>query len=138
MSSFVEILTLTYLLLFSVYHIITGVVSVFFPNFALKFYKTIYGFHPKETEQLKMTLRPWGNFAIMTGVTGFIVLFNLEKFFLFLLPFSLLLLIRIWYRLTLRKQLYKELKVKSIQNWRMIIIQLIGAILFAWFAISMF
>lgn len=111
---------------------------MFFPNFALKFYKTIYGFHPKETEQLKMTLRPWGNFAIMTGVTGFIVLFNLEKFFLFLLPFSLLLLIRIWYRLTLRKQLYKELKVKSIQNWRMIIIQLIGAILFAWFAISMF
>lgn len=132
-----EILTLIYLFLFSLYHVITGTVSVFFPNFALKFYKTLYGFHPKETEQLKITLRPWGNFAIVTGVIGFIVLYDLDRFFLILFPFASLLIIRIWYRLILRKQLYKDLKVTRVQNWRMILIQLLGAILFSWFAFSL-
>ncbi|MCH7850906.1 MAG: hypothetical protein IH845_04660, partial [Nanoarchaeota archaeon] len=41
--SFVEILALVYLLLFSIYHLFTGIVSVFFSEFALKFYKKIYG-----------------------------------------------------------------------------------------------
>ncbi len=130
MLFFLDALTLIYLFLFSLYHIITGIISVFFSNFALKFYKTIYGFHPIEKKQLLMTLKPWGNFAILTGVSGFIVLFNTEKYFIFLLPFALLLSIRVWYRIILRKNFYKDLKVTPLQNWRMIIIQIIGAILF--------
>ena len=80
MPAVLEIATLIYLFLFSCYHIITGVISVFFPNFAIRFYKMLYGFHPKETEQLKMTLRPWGNFAIVTGVIGFMVLYNIDRY----------------------------------------------------------
>jgi len=137
MPAVLEIATLIYLFLFSCYHIITGVISVFFPNFALRFYRILYGFHPKETEQLKMTLRPWGNFAIAIGVIGFMVLYNMDKFFLILFPFALLLLIRIGYRLKLRSQLYRDLKVTKVQNWRMIIIQLLGIILFTWFAFSL-
>jgi len=137
MPAVLEIATLIYLFLFSCYHIITGVISVFFPNFAIRFYKMLYGFHPKETEQLKMTLRPWGNFAIVTGVIGFMVLYNIDRFFLILFPFALLLSIRIWYRLELRSQLYRDLKVTKLQNWRMIIIQLLGAVLFVWFAFSL-
>src|SRR3989344_3976863 len=137
MPAVLEIATLNYLFLFSCYHIITGVISVFFPNFALRFYRILYGFHPKETEQLKMTLRPWGNFAIAIGVIGFMVLYNMDKFFLILFPFALLLLIRIGYRLKLRSQLYRDLKVTKVQNWRMIIIQLLGIILFTWFVFSL-
>ena len=138
MESILNSLTISYLFLFSLYHAITGVVSVFFPDFALRFYRILYGFHPKETEQLKITLRPWGNFAIAIGFIGFIVLFNLEKFFVILFPFALLLLIRVIYRVNLRNQLYKDLKVTKMQNWRMILIQLLGVILFSWFAFSLF
>lgn len=137
MNFIINILTISYLFLFSLYHIITGIVSVIFPNFALRFYKVLYGFHPKETEQLKITLRPWGNFAIAIGIIGFIILYDIERFFIILFPFALLLTIRIFYRFNLRNQLYRDLKVTEVQNWRMIIIQFIGVILFIWMAFSM-
>lgn len=132
---FLGSLSIIYLFFFSLYHVITGIVSVFFSDFALKFYKKIYGFQPKETVQLKMTFKPWGNFALITGFIGFIVLSDLDKYLMILFPFALLLIIRIGYRVLLREELYKNLKINKYQNWRMVIIQLTGAILFVSFAI---
>src|SRR3989338_11303103 len=94
-----------YLFLFSLYHIIQGTVSVFFPDFAIKFNETLYGFKPKEKEQLKMTFRPWGSFAFAIGVSGFLVLYSMEKYFLFLIPFITLLMFRAGYRFILTKEL---------------------------------
>jgi hypothetical protein len=125
-----------YLFLFSLYHLITGIVSVFFSNFAIKFYKKLYGFQPKETKQLKMTLKPWGSFAICVGFVGFIILLNIQKYFLFLIPFSILLVIRIGYRFTFRNELKNYWKVTEFQNWRMILIQVIGVLLFLLFTIN--
>lgn len=127
---FLRIATTIYLFLFSLYHVFTGLISIFFPDFALKFYKSVYGFHPIETQQLKMTLKPWGNLAMVMGIIGFIVLSDLKRYGFILFAFSILLLIRIWYRFTLRKQLISKLNMTPPQNQRMIIIQIIGALLF--------
>lgn len=134
--SFVEILALVYLLLFSIYHLFTGIVSVFFSEFALKFYKKIYGFEPKETKLLKMNLKPWGNLALNLGVIGFIIFFNIDRYFLILFAFAFLLIIRIWYRITYRDYMKSELKISSFNNWKLIIIQLVGAVLFILYGIS--
>jgi len=131
-----DTLAYIYLSLFSLYHIIQGTVSVFFPDFAIKFNEFLYGFKPKEKEQLKMTFRPWGSFAFAIGVSGFLVLSNMEKYFLFLIPFAVLLIFRAGYRFILKKELMEYWKVTKIQNWRMIIIQLLGVILFTIFTIS--
>lgn len=131
-----DTLTFIYLFLFALYHLITGVVSVFFSDFALKFYKVLYGFQPKETKQLKMTFKPWGSFAISTGIAAFVVLINLERYFLMLIPFAILLILRIGYRLGFRRELKNYWKVSFMQNWRMILIQLIGVILFCLFVIN--
>lgn len=131
-----DTLAFIYLFLFSLYHIIQGIVSVFFPNFAIKFNEALYGFKPKEKEQLKMTFRPWGSFAFSVGVSGFLVLSNMKKYFLFLIPFAVLLIFRASYRFILKKELMGYWKVTKIQNWRMIIIQLLGVILFTIFTIS--
>jgi len=131
-----DTLAYIYLLLFSIYHIIQGTASVFFPNFAIKFNEVLYGFKPKEKEQLKMTFRPWGSFAFAIGVSGFLVLMNMEEYFLFLIPFIILLIFRAGYRFILKKEIMDYWKVTKIQNWRMIIIQLIGFLLFTIFVIS--
>ncbi len=132
----VLILVIIYLFLFSLYHVLTGVVSVFLSEYSLKIYKKIYGYHPKETKQLVMTFKPWGTMAIGLGVVGFIALFNLEVYYLMLIAFIVVLGIRAGYRVFLRKELYSYWNVKPIQNWRMIIIQLGGVLLFTIFVIG--
>lgn len=132
----INILTVIYLFLFSLYHIFTGLVSIFFPNFSLHFYKKIYGFEPKEKKQLLMILKPWGNLALTVGIIGFITLYYLQTFYPMLFAFGLLLTIRIWYRYTYREEIEKEFKITSNKNWQMIIFQLIGAALFFIFATS--
>jgi len=83
-----------------------------------------------------MTFRPWGSFAVCVGLAGFISLTNLEKYFLFLIPFIVLLILRVGYRFLLRKQLRDDWGVSRFQNWRMIIIQIIGVLLFVIFTIN--
>lgn len=126
-----------YLFLFSLYHILTGVVSVFFSEYSLKIYKKIYGYHPKETKQLVMTFKPWGTMAIGLGLAGFITLVNLEIYYLMLFAFIGVLGIRAGYRFFLRKELYDYWNVKPLQNWRMILIQLIGVLIFVSYLLSL-
>jgi len=126
----------TYLLPFSVYHVIQGFVSVFFSDFAIKFNESLYGFKPKETEQLKMTFKPWGSLAFAIGIVGFVILSNLDKYFLFLIPLAILLAFRAGYRFLYKGELRSYWKVSSIQNWRMILIQILGIVVFTIFTIS--
>ncbi|MDO8509295.1 MAG: hypothetical protein Q7S27_06470 [Nanoarchaeota archaeon] len=126
----VEIITMVYLFLFSIYHVITGIVSIFFPEFSLKFYKVLYGFNPRETKQLVMTFKPWGNLALAVGFIGFMILFNLDQFYFLLLPLTLLLVIRVWYRSAYGEEIKKEWGISSGQNWRMIFIQILGIIIY--------
>lgn len=129
-QKFIEILAIGYLFLFSLYHVITGVISVFFPKLALKFNKTLYGFQPPDTVQYFLIVRPWGNLALAVGVIGFIVLANINKYYLMLFAFIILLSIRVGYRIILRKELKETFKITYSQNLRAIIIQILGILLF--------
>lgn len=119
-----------YLFLFSLYHIITGIVAIFTSNFALRFYKTIYGFEPTETKQLLLTFKPWGALALTVGIIGFFVFSNINVYYPLLLAFSVLLLIRATARIIYYKQLHTQHHVTLTQNLRMILIQLLGIFLF--------
>jgi len=124
------ILAEMYLLLFSIYHIFQGILSVFFSDFAIEFNKKVYGFKPKETEQLKMNLKPWGSLALTMGVIGLIVYFNIETYSLILIGFSLLLFLRISYRMYYHKKIKEYWGVTIYQNIITILIQIIGILLF--------
>ena len=103
--SIIDILTLIYLVIFSVYHIIQGIMSVFYSEKAIKFNEKLYGYKPKETKQLIMNLKPWGSLALAIGVIGLIVALDINKYFIFLLAFAFLLGLRIGYRIIFRNLL---------------------------------
>ncbi len=134
--SIIDILTLTYLVIFSIYHIIQGIMSVFFSEKAIKFNEKLYGYRPKETKQLIMNLKPWGSLALAVGVIGLIVALDINKYFIFLLVFAFLLGLRIGYRIIFRKSIYDYWQVSLWQNWRTILIQIIGIIIFSLFVIN--
>ncbi|MDO8659829.1 MAG: hypothetical protein Q7K54_04505 [Candidatus Parcubacteria bacterium] len=135
MSSLIENLAWFYLFLFSLYHVVTGIISIFFPNFSLKFYKVIYGIQPIETKQLLITFKPWGSFAFIMGVISFFVFFNINTYYNLLLTFIALLILRIWYRSVFYDSAKEFFKISFYHNLKMIIIQVIGVILFfyLWF-----
>lgn len=129
-------ISMAYLFLFALYHLVTGIISVFFSRHAFKFYRVLYGFKPKEKKQLVLIFKPWGNFALLTGLIAFLVFLNITAYFLILYTFCVLLMIRIWYRSVFYKELNKEFRVSFWENARSIIIQILGVILFLYLAIS--
>lgn len=129
-QKFIEFLAIGYLFLFSLYHIITGIISVFLPRLALKFNKALYGFQPTDNVQYFLIIRPWGNLALAVGMIGFVVLSNLDKYCMILFVFIILLLIRIGYRVILRSELKKAFKISYYQNLRAILVQVLGIVLF--------
>ena len=134
----IETLAEIYLFLFSLYHVFTGIISVFFTKFAIRFYQKTYGFHPISINQLLIDAKPWGNLALVVGIIGFMTFFNLNVYFPILFVFCLLLSIRIGYRVYMQDQLYNDMKMKRSENIRMIIIQLMGIFLFMWLGLSKF
>jgi len=114
----------------------TGLVSIFFPDTALMIYRRIYGIHPIELKQLKLTFRPWGNLALTVGLIGFVSLQDMVLYKEIIIMFSVLLLIRIGYRTYFQKKLKALFKITYSQNICMIIIQLIGVALFTLFYIT--
>lgn len=123
----VYIVACVYLFVFSTYHVVTGVVSVFFPEFSVKFYRVLYHFEPIETKQYFLMLKPWGALSIFAGITGFLVLFGLERFYPLLMPFVLLISIRVAYRLIFRKQIADYFQVdlrRNLTNIGMLVIDL--------------
>lgn len=119
-----------YLLLFSIYHTIQGFISVFFSEFAIDLNRKIYGYKPKETEQLKMNFKPWGSLAFVVGIIGLIVFFNLNNCFIILPAFAFLLFLRMSYRIIYKKEIRDYWQVTIFQNFRAIMIQVIGIVLF--------
>ena len=124
------------LALFSIYHVLTGVIGGAFSEYSLKFYRTIYGFQPRETEQLLMTFKPWGTLAFVVGLMGFVMLLDIERYSLMFIPMAALLVLRMGYRLYWRQKMYEFWQISPAQNWRQIIIQFSGAVLFIIYAIS--
>ena len=103
-----EILTLlcrSYLFILSLYHVFTGVVSFFFPEFAIQFYKRIYDCEPQHKKQLLINLRPWGALALFAGIVGLFAAYNPLAYRGVIIGLCVLLTLRINYRYMLRKEL---------------------------------
>ena len=125
-----------YLYIFAIYHIITGIISVWFAGFALKVYKTIYGFEANDETQLCLVLKPWGNLALCFGLLTSVLIITDSVSQMILVVLSLLLAIRIYYRLVFRSTMKKHFKISSAQNYKMVLIQLLGILLFIYMAFA--
>lgn len=121
-------LALAYFAVFNLYHIVTGTVSVFFPEFSIRFYKALYHFEPIERKQYFLMLKPWGALSIHAGVLGFFVLSNLERYYPLLIPYFLLISIRAAYRILFRKEIAALFEVdlrRNITNIGMLVLDLL-------------
>ena len=70
MEKTIEYINIGYVSLLSIYHVFTGVISMFFPNFAFHFYKKFYGCDPLSKDMLVIVLKPWGALSIFAGIMG--------------------------------------------------------------------
>lgn len=93
-----------YLLLLSLYHVATGLVSVFSPRLALRAYKVAYGFDPVERTQLSLVLKPWGALALFAGVAGLFAAADPVRYAGVVLGLSLLLAVRLVLRLLFARE----------------------------------
>jgi hypothetical protein len=95
-----------FLYIFSIYHMITGIVSMFFPDFAMSFYKILYGYDPIERKHVSLIFKPWGALAAFAGLTGLFAAGNPERYRGVVLSLIILLILRIYYRLRFEHELF--------------------------------
>lgn len=103
--SFILPIVRGYLALLSVYHVVTGIISFFFPRFALSFYKALYAIDPVEKRHLHIILRPWGALALCMGVAGLFAAVDPVRYVGVIAATLALLVLRVLYRLHLRHEL---------------------------------
>jgi hypothetical protein len=118
-----------YLVFISVYHLWTGGVSFFAPDFALHFYRAAYGCDPQERRQLLLVLRPWGALAIFAGLAGFVALGVVEARPWIIASLIVLLVLRIAYRVMLRAELREMSRINGKRNAFSIGLLILGVIL---------
>ena len=125
------------LLILSIYHIITGIVSAFFFKFALKFYKKLYDQSVQDNEIMFLILKPWGALAIFSGIAGLFAFFDPERYIGVIIGIIILLTLRIWFRYKYRKQMYRLFNTKPHRNFiSSMIIFACWIILFMWLIIT--
>ena len=98
-------LTKWYVFTLSVYHIWSGAISYLTPRFAMRFYRRFYDCNPIEQRHLLVILRPWGALAIFAGIVGLTALADPYGNPLLLAALCLLLILRVGYRIGLRRDL---------------------------------
>jgi len=105
-----------YLFILSAYHLFTGVVSMFFPDFAMTFYKWFYGCEPPDREDLFLILKPWGALAAFAGIAGFCAAGDPIRYKGVVLGLILLLSYRMYYRLAFARRLKQHANIPIKRN----------------------
>ena len=119
--------------LLGLYHCVTGVVSVGFPDFSEAFYQTLYHFHPEMTAQYKLILRPWGALALFAGVVGLVAATDPRRYIGVVWAIAGLLLLRVVYRLWLADEMWAVFRIdpgRNVVNVGIILVEV--AILVVW------
>jgi hypothetical protein len=130
---YVEVLVRIYLFLFSIYHITTGIVSFFFPNFAKTFYLKLYDFHYELTPELFLVSKPWGALCISTGIATIFACINPFMYHGVIYALIVLLLLRAVYRYRYRFMMKEVINTDITRNYINIIIIIFGiCILSVW------
>lgn len=100
----------------SVYHVVTGIVSVFFPDFSERFYQVLYHFHPTMTEQYKLVLKPWGALALCAGITGLYAARDPRRYRGVVVAIAILLALRVGYRTYYATTLLEVFRIDYARN----------------------
>jgi hypothetical protein len=126
-----------YLWLISVYHVMTGIISFGFPEFAMSFYRKLYGCNPVERRHLALVLKPWGALAVFAGVCGLFAATDPRRYIGVVAGLALLLLLRLIYRAVFYRQLAEISGISSRRNLVNIAFISAGlAILAGWLVVS--
>lgn len=106
----------TYLYILSAYHLFTGMVSMFFPDFAMTFYKWFYSCEPPDREDLFLILKPWGALAAFAGIAGLYAAGDPIRYKGVILGLILLLSFRIYYRVAFARRLKQHANIPLRRN----------------------
>jgi hypothetical protein len=93
-----SLLFATNLSLLALDHITTGFLGIFFPNFALRFYKGLFGAEIPDTREYKMILKPWGALGVFAGIIGILPIIDPVRYQGILVSLIVLLGMRVWIR----------------------------------------
>lgn len=122
-----------YLALLSTYHLASGVLSFFFGEAALRFYKAFYGTDPVERRHLLLILKPWGALSICVGLAGWSAVPDPARHRGVVLAILVLLLLRITYRVAQHRELMAVSRVSWKHNAQNLCLLAAGvAVLVAW------
>lgn len=128
-----------YLCVLSVYHLFTGIVSMFFPDFAMNFYRWFYRCEPADRADLFLILKPWGALAAFAGVVGLFAAVDPTRYQGVIIGLILLLLFRIYYRLAFARRLEQHANITPRRNLVSIVPIACGvAILIGWYLQSVY
>lgn len=105
---------------------------MFFPNFAMSFYKSLYGYDPIERKHLVLILKPWGSLATFAGIVGLFAARDPKRYVGVVLGLALLLLLRIYYRLRFENGLLSVGGIPPHRNRVSVGILFIGAFILSW------
>ena len=116
----------------SAYHLWTGCISYFCPALAMKFYQRFYDCNPVEQRHLQIILRPWGALAIFAGIAGLTAVVEPEQHPAILGGLALLLVLRIGYRIGMRRELLAISGIAPRRNWISIACLALGVLILSW------
>jgi len=126
------------LLILSVYHVASGVMSFFCPERALSFYRKLYDCNPVERKHLAIMLKPWGALAAFAGIAGLFAAADPHRYIGVVAGLAVLLAARVTYRLWCRRELAEISGIAPHRNLISTAVILVGLIILtAWLAVSM-
>lgn len=105
-----------YLAVLSSYHVLTGIVSFAFPQFAFRFYAALYACNPVERRQLVLVMKPWGALALCAGVVGLFAAADPVRYWGVVAALWLLLVLRMVFRLVWRAELAEVGRIPAQRN----------------------
>lgn len=127
-----------YLAVLSMYHVLSGALSYFWSDAAMRFYKAFYGSDPVERRHLWLILKPWGALSICAGIAGLSAVPDPREHRGVVLAILVLLMLRIGYRLRFRAALAEVSRIPSHRNvWSVTVLAAGVAILGTWLALEL-
>lgn len=105
------------LLLLALYHLATGVIAVFFPEFSRGFYQALYHFEPHYWDQYRLILKPWGSYALFTGAVLSCACWAPRKHKSVIWAMTGLLCLRVGYRLICQDEAAAVLGIDQARNY---------------------
>ena len=107
---------------------------MFFPEFAMTFYKWFYSCEPPDREDLFLILKPWGALAAFAGIAGLYAAVDPIRYKGVVLGLILLLSFRMYYRMAFARKLREHANIPQKRNLSNVGLIALGIIILsAWY-----